>query len=222
MKRREGTNAAPGVALALLALFSVAGCGGEDLTNVATKGQLRPEPDPSSASDAVGANVSGDLESEHVRTSRASDGTYASEIDATDTELWVYFNLETAAEVATDSPLWHLGFQRSNVKLNGGVSGTGEVSVASLDEPFEAVVSAPAGDYLEDAADQNMDGSPDYALSAGDGWYSYDPATHLLTARATVFVIQTPDGFFKLQFLSYYDAAGTPGAPSFRWARLGG
>ena len=68
----------------------------------------------------------------------------------------------------------------------------------------------------------DRNGSPDYAFGAGDGWYNYDPATHVLTARDTVFVVKTPGGDFKLQFSSYYDAAGTPGMPQFRWAKLGG
>jgi hypothetical protein len=200
-------------------------CGGEDATAVVATSELGTMAGPEPA--AAGTPDDGaELEGEHIRTTRAADGSYASEVDATDMESWVYFNLETGAEVAPDvaeqSELWHLGFQRSSVKLNGGASGIGDVSVAIADEAFEAVVAAPDGEYLEDSGDQDMDGNPDYALQAGDGWYSYDPSSHLLTARETVFVLKTTGNFYKLQFLSYYDAAGTPGVPSFRWAPLGG
>jgi len=44
----------------------------------------------------------------------------------------------------------------------------------------------------------------------------------VLTSRDTAFVLKTAGGYFKLQFSSYYDAAGTPGMPQFRWAPLGG
>jgi hypothetical protein len=93
------------------------------------------------------------------------------------------------------------------------------VLVSSAGGSFESVQEPPADGYVADA---DMDGSPDYAFGAGDGWYSYDPASHALTARDTVFVVKTAAGHFKLQFSSYYDAAGTPGMPQFRWAPLGG
>jgi hypothetical protein len=226
MKRRgiELAHTRPGLAPAVLLLAAVS-CGGEDATTFVTTSELgaiaRPEPAaPAAADDGA------ELEGERIRTTRAADGSYASEVDATDMESWVYFSLETGAEVAPDvaeqSELWHLRIQRSSVKLNGGASGIGNVSVAIASEAFEAVVAAPEGEYLEDSGDEDMDSQPDYALQAGDGWYSYDPSSHLLTARETVFVLKTTGDFYKLQFLSYYDAAGTPGVPSFRWARLGG
>jgi hypothetical protein len=164
------------------------------------------------------------IQSEHVKTVPAADGSFASEVDATDMASWVYFSLRDRAEVMPEvpeqSPLWDLGFQRSNVKVNGGASGTGSVMVSVASGSFESVKAPPSEGYLADAADENMDGSPDYVFSAGDGWYSYDPASHRLSARETVFVVKTEDSYFKLQFSSYYDAAGTPGMPQFRWAPL--
>lgn len=204
------------------------GCGGQDGTYLLGAGETAAAPAASEgtitevlpATPAAGSLI----ESEHVKTLRAGDGSFASEVNAIDMASWVYFSLREKAEVTPDapeqSPLWDLGFQRSNVKLNGGASGTGPVQVAVASGSFESVTAAPSEGFLTDAADEDADGSPDYALGAGDGWYSYDPASHRLTARETVFVVETAGGYFKLQFSSYYDAAGTPGVPQFRWAPL--
>ncbi|MEO8181819.1 MAG: HmuY family protein [Deltaproteobacteria bacterium] len=210
------------------------GCGGQDSTSFALMSEL-PAPDgpgaePTGSTAAPGAASTSDadalVQSEHVKTLRQADGSFASEVNATSMQSWVYFSLQAHAEVTPDQPeqsdSWDLAFQRSNVKLNGGTSGAGGVTVSSASGSFESVQGAPAEGYVADAADADLDGSPDYAFGAGDGWYSYDPASHALTARDTVFVVKTARGYFKLQFSSYYDAAGTPGMPQFRWAPLGG
>jgi hypothetical protein len=207
------------------------GCGGQDGTYLLGAGESAPAASESPvtvvlpATPAAGSVMSSEvIESEHVKTVRGGDGSFASEVNAIDMATWVYFSLREQAEVTPDvpeqSPLWDLGFQRSNVKLNGGASGTGKVTVAVASGSFESVTAPPSEVFLTDAADEDADGSPDYALGAGDGWYSYDPASHRLTARETVFVLETNGRYFKLQFSSYYDAAGTPGVPQFRWAPL--
>jgi HmuY protein len=205
-------------------------CGGQDATTFGTMAEL-PAAGGEDAEAAGSAALSGSdtstlVQSEHIKTLRELDGSFASEVNATHMQSWVYFSLQTQSEVTPDSPeqsdSWDLAFQRSNVKVNSGTSGAGSVLVSSASGSFESVQQAPADGYLADAEDADMDGSPDYAFSAGDGWYSYDPASHTLTARDTVFVVKTAGGAFKLQFSSYYDAAGTPGVPQFRWAPLGG
>jgi len=216
-------------------LVGLVACGGQDATTLSsTTGAPAPagpqlgasadvtaEPPPSSVPAAPEV-----VQSEHVKTEREPDGSFASEVNATDMQSWVYFSLQSQQEVTPDgpgpSPSWDLGFRRSNVKVNSGTSGAGSVMVAVASGPFESLTRAPTEGYISDAADADMDGSPDYAFAAGEGWYSYDPATHVLTARDTVFVVKTPGGDFKLQFSSYYDVAGTPGMPQFRWAKLGG
>lgn len=219
----------------MVLLVGLVGCGGQDATRLSlpsgaqgaaspergTPADVTPEATPPSAPAAPQI-----VQSEHVKTERQPDGSFASEVNATNQQSWVYFSLQSQQEVTPDPPeqsaSWDLGFQRSNVKVNSGTSGAGSVLVAVAGGPFESVTQAPADGYLADAADADLDGSPDYAFGAGDGWYSYDPATHVLSARDTVFVVQTPGGDFKLQFSSYYDSAGTPGMPRFRWAKLAG
>jgi predicted small lipoprotein YifL len=232
---KQSTFRAP---MCLAALTCVAACGGEDSTTVdARLGQETRPVRPGPLADAPGAedeqtpvtappvSAGAPIESDHTRTVPQSDGSFASQVDATSMADWVYFSLRSKAEVTPADPEhsdeWDVGFQRSNVKVNGGISGAGNVSVSALQEPFDAVSTPPADGYLEDAEDADLDGSPDYAFAAGDGWYDYDPAAHTLSARDTVFVVKTGGGYFKLQFSSYYDPAGTPAKPQFRWAPLG-
>jgi hypothetical protein len=208
------------------------GCGGQDGTTLLAPGAGMPGAgaqgvtEDSVVTEVLPATPAAGpaIESAHVRTVPAPDGSFTSEVDATDMASWVYFSLRDNAEVTPDvpeqSPLWDLGFQRSNVKVNGGASGSGSVTVSVASGSFEDVTSPPGEGYIADAEDADGDGTPEYAFGAGDGWYSYDPASHRLTARETVFVIETEGRHFKLQFSSYYDAAGTPGVPQFRWAPL--
>jgi hypothetical protein len=226
---------AHGGCCAAVLLVTLAACGGQDATTLSTTAAAR---EPASPELAAATDMTTDapspsstpaqpevVQSEHVKTQRQLDGSFAGEVNATDLQSWVYFSLQSQQEVTPDgperSPSWDLGFQRSNVKVNSGTSGAGSVLVAVASGSFESVTRAPADGYIADAADLDQDGSPDYAFGAGDGWYSYDPATHVLTARDTVFVVKTPSGNYKLQFSSYYDAAGTPGMLQFRWASLG-
>lgn len=151
------------------------------------------------------------------------NGDFQTVIDATDATLWVYFDIDAGLQVTSDAPEtdteWDLGFQRFQIKLNGGVSGSGDVEVATTTEAYENVTEAPANGFetdLPDGDDDNED--PDYALSS---WYDYDPATHVLTPKSATYVLKSSDGaYFRLAMTSYYDAAGNSGHMSFRWSSL--
>ena len=152
------------------------------------------------------------------------EGVVRTHVDATAEDAWVYLSLADGAQLQVDAPLsdpsWDLAFQRFNIKLNGGISGSGEVEAATvLDVELEDVELAPADGYLSDQADgDDEDENPDYALHQ---WYEYNVMTHVLTPRAAVYVIRTGEGeHYKLQLVDYYDDAGTSGHPTFRWARV--
>lgn len=128
-------------------------------------------------------------------------------IDATSKEEWTYFSF-VAGEVvdvedAATSEAWDIGFQRTQVKLNGGVSGPGEGSVVMLTETtFEAVTAAPTDGYRADTADTLA-----IVPQSEKGWYLYTgPPTHwILPLEDRVFVVKAADGTFaKLRFIGYY------------------
>ena len=128
-------------------------------------------------------------------------------IDATNEDEWAYFSFETGDVVdvadALNSEAWDLGFQRTKVKLNGGISGPGMGSALMLTETtFEDVLVAPADGYLADT-EETLAIVPQSEM----GWYIYTgPPTHwILPLEDRVFVIKAANGTFaKLRFVGYY------------------
>ncbi|MYG00097.1 hypothetical protein F4212_13330 [Candidatus Poribacteria bacterium] len=128
-------------------------------------------------------------------------------IDATIHEEWAYFSFETGDVVevadAMNSDAWDIGFQRTKVKLNGGISGPGMGSAVMLaDTTFEDVDTAPEDGYRSDTDDTLA-----IVAQSEKGWYIYTgPPTHwILPLEDRVFVIKAADGTFaKLHFIGYY------------------
>ncbi len=149
-------------------------------------------------------------------------------VDASSSNEWVHLRLSEmvagqGAEPGEVDAAWDLAFQRFMIRTNGGASGTAGVEVAVLtDVAFEALAEAPAAGYAQDAPDSNGDGEVEPVFEmVGEGWYIYDFSTHTLSPRPLVYVVKTFDErCFKLEFLDYYDDAGSSGHPSFRLAPL--
>ncbi len=128
-------------------------------------------------------------------------------IDATNENEWAYFSFETGnvTEVADaiNSEEWDIAFQRTKVKLNGGVSGPGMGSALLLTETtFEEVTVVPEDGYSVDTEDTLA-----IVPQSEEGWYIYTgPPTHwILPLEDRVFVIKAADGTFtKVRFMGYY------------------
>ena len=93
--------------------------------------------------------VAAGMETE-TSTEKLSSSTIT--IDATNQENWTYFSFEQGQVVeipnADVSKDWDLAFQRTKVKINGGVSGTGNGEVVMLTETtFDSVAEALADGY---------------------------------------------------------------------------
>lgn len=179
--------------------------------------------------DAGGA-MTGDTP--RITTVENGNGTFTSVVDASDETKWVYFDLETRAQVepanAADSTEWDLAFSRFKVAINGGISGTGgmgAIKIANAD--FNAITRPPGGDVVTDEADSDDVGEiDDYALNRPNegetGPFDYDPMNHTLSASGTVFAVRSVDGnWYKITFVDYYNDAGSPGYPKLTWAPLG-
>ena len=136
-------------------------------------------------------------------------------VDATDRENWTYINLTKGETVDIADPatsmMWDLGFKRTEVIINGGVSGPGKTGALALkDISFEDVLEAPAeGDYVSDT-DQIA------ALAREDGWYTYTgPPNHWILPNPKVYVLQIdadptaqsegPYHYAKVRFIGYYE-----------------
>jgi hypothetical protein len=166
-------------------------------------------------------------ETQTIATEPLADGGFTTRVDASASDTWVYFSFVSGAQVIPldpqDSSDWDLGFQRFHIITNGGASGSGGASVATLaDQAFADVVAAPAEGYVADEPDSDdSDTLVDSAFETGDGWYAYDEMTNRLSPRPIVYVIRTARGaHYKLSILDYYDDAGSSGHPTFSWAEL--
>ena len=126
-------------------------------------------------------------------------------VDATDRENWTYISLLEGEVIdindAATSLKWDLGFKRTAVIANGGVSGSGKAGALALEDiSFEDVLEAPEGDYVSDT-DQIA------TFARGNGWYTYTgPPNHWILPNAVVYILQTAEGdFAKLRFIGYYE-----------------
>jgi hypothetical protein len=146
--------------------------------------------------------------------------------DTTSDETWVYLDLETGEQRADEAGWtnWDLKLQRFNVATNGGASGAGTVKVAVLTSgSFDALTKAPIESYTSDPADgSDTDDKPDYVISTGElGWWNYDENTHALSPRPYLYVVRSQEGaFYKVAIESYYNAAGSSGYLTLRWAKI--
>ncbi|HET8936106.1 MAG TPA: HmuY family protein [Polyangiales bacterium] len=159
---------------------------------------------------------------------RGRAGVIETVVDAQLEEEWRKLDLDTG-EQSDDENAWDLSFSRSRILINGGMSGPGSVSVATLTKAFDAVKDVPAEDEFHgEEADStgekgDADTLPDNPLySSGDDWFVYNIMTHELTPREVTFVVKsTEDRYFKLRFIGYYDRDnGTPGVITLRWIEL--
>ena len=150
-------------------------------------------------------------------------GTTTTTIDATDEEAWVYLEFESSRLATVTSPEtdlnWDIGLRRYHVKINGGVSGSGDMALSIVSGgDFDAITAAPADGYITDTADDDEDGVPEYAMET---WYDYDHSSHLLSPSDQVYVLRTVEGnYVKLRFDDYYDEAGTSGIVTFTWGMI--
>ena len=144
-------------------------------------------------------------------------------------EIVVSSSETDAARRATDSTSakWDIGFKGTTLIFNGGTSGPGQGTALLLTKPFAEVTQAPASGLMADGDNTACPGVetprgpvPGTPLAictgSGNGWYSYDGQTQLLSpiAGRTV-VMTTGEGLYaKLRILSYYQGNPDPPDPS--------
>lgn len=124
----------------------------------------------------------------------------------------VYFDLATGAE--SDASDWDLRFEGYTIRVNGGVSGSGQAGAVLVDEAFDAIDDASdmGRGYLADA----------FAGVFGEHpWYRYNlNNNHQIWPTYDVYLIQSGDRVYKVQLIGYYDATGKDRQITFRYAPL--
>lgn len=149
-----------------------------------------------------------------IVTTREADGSYLTTIDATASDAWTAIDFDRGVESTEEDPAWDLAARRFHLKLPVPTTSEG-VAVMALGDIGLAEASASAsGTWQSDA-----EGDP--ALERGDGWYSYDPTTHLVSPRPITYLLRTGDGSLRaLRIESYYDSFGTAAKLQVRWRPL--
>jgi HmuY protein len=158
-----------------------------------------------------------------IQTVQVTDG-WQSTVDATDSNTFTGFDLETGLEAPTDAGAWDLSFSRQRIRTNSGVDGDGGVETAVLvDAGFATVLRAPDGGYVVDQAPPPGSAEPatPFDNRVDWAWYDYDSNDHVLTPKPAVFVVKsTAARFYKLELLGYYDGAGTSAVYTVHWAEV--
>lgn len=135
---------------------------------------------------------------------------------------YIYVDLLHATKVevndiaATTNMTWDIALKRSSIRTNSGDSGNGGRKLATIPGATSvASVTAPADGYEVDdfTSDDCMlatipGGEP---MSAFGEWYDYDEATHVVTPKSDVYVIQRADkSRTAFRFTTYYGNDASP------------
>ncbi|MGF1644633.1 MAG: HmuY family protein [Thiotrichales bacterium] len=193
--------------LALAALgLALAGCGSSGNNGDPAAANTTPAPAPQASTPAPAPTR---VEPKTVQLD-ATAGGFGARPD-NPLNKFSYFSFTTGelvpltdAEAAT-STAWHIAFKRTNIQLNGGVSGPGTVKAAVADaqsDYFEADGKTPNNSvFLNATAAQELAAleaittdagltyqtdrdQPNIPNNGGDnGWWAYNPQTHTVSAR---------------------------------------
>lgn len=96
---------------------------------------------------------------------------------------------------------WDLGFQRTKIISNGGVTNPeGKVAIANLGPvEFNSIRTLPKAQYVADVRSWGNVNNPSIV-----DWYLYRTRTHNIESKRNIYLIKTGDGFLKMKILNYY------------------
>ena len=127
---------------------------------------------------------------------------------------YTLYSLESNKVIAnTDSATtqWDVGFRGTTIIINGGNSGPGAGGAFVYIGTYSDLATIPT-----DSTFRTDNAPTSYAIKtgSGNGWYSYNGATQLITPiPGRVLVIRTATGkYAKVEILNYYKGGVTPDA----------
>ena len=129
---------------------------------------------------------------------------------ATYTGAFTKFSFSEGKQVEGDN--WDIAFRATQIIVNGGSKGavsedidrSHDAAMVLKDGIFSSIIEAPAdNEFKQDGEELAL------ATGSGNGWYSYDHTTHLITPiPGKVLIVKTHNGHYaKVEFLSYYKDA---------------
>jgi len=132
-------------------------------------------------------------------------------VDAQSKEKWTLVDFSTQKSFEISDPEkdrelmaqqdWDLGFQRTKIISNGGVTNPqGKVAIANLGPvDFNSITQVPEVPFVPDVRSWGNVNNPSII-----DWYLYRTRTHNIESKRNVYIIQTGDGLLKLRILNYY------------------
>jgi hypothetical protein len=132
----------------------------------------------------------------------------------------VYVNLTTGATSTTATGTWDVALEGYTITVNGGASGSGNVSALELAPStsfatYAAITSVPAS---IPASAYSTDGTGGAFLANPP--YRYDGTTHQLWPTYDVYLVKRGTAVYKVQVVTYYSTSGTAGTVTLRYAKL--
>lgn len=120
--------------------------------------------------------------------------------------IFTLFSLKdstTVSNIDSNTTKWDIGFAGTTIITNSGVRGPGNGGAIVLKGvDFNAVKLAPDTGYRIEKSLSELA----IPTGSGNGWYLYNPNTHVVSAvPGVVIIIRTADGkYAKLQIINYW------------------
>jgi hypothetical protein len=131
----------------------------------------------------------------------------------------VYFDLTTGAiSTAAD---WDVQFDGWNIRLNGGVSGSGtQKALLDTGTPFASIDAA----YASTAPAQAFRGDAYSGVFGQNPWYKYNitGTDQQIWPLFNVYLIRRGSAVYRVQLTGYYSTTGAPRNITVRYSRIAG
>jgi hypothetical protein len=150
---------------------------------------------------SFGSQSNSEMEDSKVVPRLGADGqTFTTEVDATDSESYTYFDLAQQLE-SNESEFW-MKFSSTDIYLDG------DVTWAFVDGvEFSDVQTVP--DEMSNQTEERLE------------WYEYDMAVHRVNPNDGVYVFAKDDLSLKVKFLTYYNEDDESRYPTMQIAAVG-
>jgi hypothetical protein len=121
---------------------------------------------------------------------------------------FIKFDFSSGSTTTSDTD-WDIAFRGTTILVNGGSSTgltseperNGNAAVYMVEDTFANVTSINDSSFKQDSSEGLA-----IPTGSGNGWYSYNPTTHLISPIAgKVLIFRTADDLYaKVEILSYY------------------
>lgn len=153
-----------------------------------------------------------EVESETVNDIQATQSADYSTNPPTITGDYIKFSFETGATTTSDN--WDIAFRGTTILVNGGSATADDQPDRNGNAEIYITTGTLAGITEVDTNLLTQDESTAglaITTGSGNGWYNYDPSTHIISPIAgKVIIVKTNNGkYAKLEILSYYLGADT-------------